>query len=258
LVRAILRGFRRVIQVRLRTGREAELIADGPELLNWAVGYRTPPQELRRPRKPPAKSRYALPAPDDSDPRERMLTAVIELMAEKGYQALTITDVAQRAAISLTTFYNHFEGKEEAVIAALTRNADRLLQATAPAYRDASDWPRAISAAVHVFFAFLTLERPFAQFGGVDVYGGSRLVVDVRDQLLAGFEKFLAEGYQRYPHANPVAGEAIGASIDAMLFDQMVRKGPERIYELAPIAAYVALVPFVGADEACAVVNASR
>jgi AcrR family transcriptional regulator len=257
LVRAILRGFRRVIQTRLRTGRERELLGESRDLVRWAIGYRAPPERLGRPRKPPAGSFEPLPA-DPRDPLDRIPTAVIELMAEKGYNAMTINEIAQRASISLTTFYSRFEGKDDVVVAALRRNADRLLEATAPAYRAAPDWPHAVAAALHAFFAFLDVEQPFARFGGVDVHSGSRLVVEVRDQLLAASQAFIAEGYRQHPEANPIAGEAIGASIDALLFDQMLRRGPQHIYELAPTATYLALLPFVGADEACAIANASR
>lgn len=257
IVRAVLRGFRRVIQARLRTGRERELLDEGPDLVRWAIGYRKPPQPLRRPRKPPA-GRFQTPAIDRGDPRERILAAVIELMGEKGYTAMTINEIAQRAATSLTTFYDRFDGKDDAVVAALRRDANRVLEVTAPAFRAEPDWPSAMASALHAFFAFLVIEQPFARFGGVDVHSGSRLVVEVRDQLLAASQAFIAEGYRKHPSANPIAGEAIGASIDALLFDQMVRRGPQRIYELAPTATYIVLLPFVGADEACAIANASR
>ena len=257
IVRAILRGFRRVIQTRLRTGRERELLSEGRDLVQWAFCYRTPPERLRRPRKPPARD-FELAPTDPNSPRDRVLNAVIDLMSEKGYKAITINEIVQRAAMSLTTFYGHFEGKDDAVVAALRRNANRVLEATAPAYREAPDWPRAMAAAIEAFFAFLMLEQPFAHFGGVDVHSGSRLVVEVRDQLLAASQAFIAEGYRLHPEANPIAGEAIGASIDALLFDQMVRRGPQHIYELAPTATYVVLLPFVGAEEACAIANASR
>jgi AcrR family transcriptional regulator len=257
LVRAILRGFRRVIQTRLRTGRERELLSEGRDLVRWAIGYRTPPEPLRRPRKPPAGGFEPSPA-DSNGPRDRVLNAVIELMAERGYNAMTINDVAQRATMSLTTFYGHFEGKDDAVVSALRRNANRVLEATAPAFRDAPDWPHAMAAGLEAFFAFLAVEQPFAQFGGVDVHSASRLVVDVRDQLLTASQAFIAEGYRQHPDANPIAGEAIGASVDALLFDSMVRRGPQRIYELAPTATYMVLSPFVGPEEACAIANASR
>lgn len=257
LVRAILRGFRRVIQTRLRTGRERELLSEGRDLVRWAIGYRTPPQPLRRPTEPPAGVFERAPV-EAHEPGDRILTAVIELMAEKGYNAMTINDIAQRASISLTTFYGRFEGKDDAVVAALRRSANRMMEATAPAYLEAPDWPHAIGAGLHAFFAYLKLEQPFAQFGGVDVHSGSRLVVEVRDQLLAASQAFIAEGHRRHPDANPIAGEAIGAGIDALIFDSMLRRGPQHIYELAPTATYMALLPFVGADQACAIANASR
>lgn len=257
LVRAILRGFRRVIQTRLRTGRERQLLSEGPDLVRWALGYRAPPEPLRRPRKPPAGGFEPSPT-DPNDPRDRILNAVIELMTEKGYTAMTINEIAQRASISLTTFYGHFEGKDDSVVAALRRNANRVLEVTAPAFREAPDWPHAMAATIRAFFAFLAVEQPFAQFSGVDVHSGSRLVVEVRDQLLAASQAFVAEGYRQYPDVNPIAGEAIGASVDALLFDSMVRRGPQHIYELVPTATYMVLSPFVGPDEACAIANASR
>jgi AcrR family transcriptional regulator len=256
LLRAILRGFRRVIQTRLRSGDEHDLVDEGPELLRWALSYETPPAKLRRPRKP--KPLHHLPPADPLDKRDRILDAVMDLMASKGYQALTIADIAQHAAISLTTFYACFESKDAAVVAALRRGADRILDVTEPAYREAPDWARGVGAGLHAVFAYLMLERPFAQFGGVEVHTGSPLIVAVRDQLTSAARRFLTDGYTDHPHVQPVVGEAIMASIDAMLFDQVGRRDRTRLYELAPTATYLALVPFVGIDEACAIANSSR
>jgi AcrR family transcriptional regulator len=256
LIRAILRGLRRVIQTWLRAGREQELVRQGPELLRWALGYRTPPEPLRRPLEPPqVKPSFET---DPADKRERILDAVMELLADKGYQALTITEIAQLAAISLTTFYAHFAGKDQAVVAALNRGGDRLLQTIQPVLAEAPDWAHGVGAGLHALFAYLALERPYARFGGVEVHPASPLVVEVRDRLMAAAQAFLAGGYERHPHVDPIVGEAIGASIDAMVFDQLARGDRARLYGLAPTATYLALVPFVGIDQACAIANASR
>lgn len=45
--------------------------------------------------------------------RELLQKALIELMAERGYDALTIQDIADRANIGRTTFYLHFNSKDE-------------------------------------------------------------------------------------------------------------------------------------------------
>jgi AcrR family transcriptional regulator len=256
LLSAILKGFRRVMQSRLRGGREAELVELGPQLMDWSFAYRTPPEPLAKPSEPPALD-FQVQPPDLDDPRERIMSAVMDLMADKGYRSLTITDIAQQGAVSLTTFYRHFQGKDEVVVAALRRSTNQIVEAVAPAFRDAPDWSHAVGSALRAFFAFLVVERPFARFGGVDVQSGSRLVLDVREQLLSTAHAFNAEGYRLHPHVQPLAGEAIGASIDALLFDQIMRRGERHIYEIAPMAIYLALVPFVGVDDACAIANES-
>jgi AcrR family transcriptional regulator len=258
LLRALLRGIRRVMQSRLRTGREAELTTIGPQLLRWGLGYRTPPEPLAHPTEPPPYE-FEVQRPDPEDSRERILSAVIELMATKGYQALTITDIAQHGAVSLTTFYRHFQGKDDAVVAALRRSTGQVVEAVGPAFRDAPDWPHAVAAGLRAFFAFLVLPQPFARFGGVNVvYSSSRFVLDVRQQLMSTAQAFIAEGYHDHHDVEPITGEAVGASIDALAFDQIVLHGEQRLYEITPTATYIALVPFVGVEEACAIANASE
>jgi len=42
-------------------------------------------------------------------------TALIELIEEKGYEALTVNDLCTRANLNRGTFYNHFHDKEEMI-----------------------------------------------------------------------------------------------------------------------------------------------
>lgn len=254
LVRAILRGFRRVIQTRLRTRREDRLSTEGVELLDWALGYRPPPQSLRRPRKVPAID-FGLDPIDSGDSRERILTAVMELMSEQGYAALRINDIAKRGSVSLSTFYALFENKEEAVVAALRRSSERVLAAAAPAFRRESEWPRAVAAGLRAFFAFLVAEQPFARFGGVDPHSGSPVVIDVRAELAERSQAFFVEGHRQHPGVAAIVSEAIAGAVDSMLFDAVNEWGTDRLYELVPLAIYVSLAPFVGAEEACALAN---
>jgi len=43
--------------------------------------------------------------------RQLLQQALIELMAEKSFQALTVQDIAERATVNRVTFYAHFEDK---------------------------------------------------------------------------------------------------------------------------------------------------
>jgi AcrR family transcriptional regulator len=60
--------------------------------------------------------------------RDALLDAVDKLLGVLGYRKLTVDDVAQAAGLSRRTFYLHFTGKEEATLAALDRDIDRLVE----------------------------------------------------------------------------------------------------------------------------------
>jgi AcrR family transcriptional regulator len=256
LVRAILGGLRQIIQTRLRHRREAELIDLGPDLFAWGVSYRTPPEPLRRPRRLPRQAREHRTADLDSDqPRERILAAMTELIAEKGYQATTITEIAQRASVSLTTFYVHFEGKEDALLATID-DADRRLQALAlPSYAAAPDWPRAVRNGLYAFFAFLASNPGSAQLGGVDIYSAGPHALERHEASLMGAGGLLTPGYELYPETGEIAAEAIAGSIAALFYEQQRHKGAGRLYEIAPAAVFLALAPFTGSEEAGKVAN---
>lgn len=51
-------------------------------------------------------------APDDRSTRERLLTAAVELFAERGYAATGIAEVCARAGVAKTALYWHFDNKE--------------------------------------------------------------------------------------------------------------------------------------------------
>jgi AcrR family transcriptional regulator len=44
---------------------------------------------------------------------ERLALAALELFAERGYENTTVTDIAQRAGLTKSTFFRHFQDKRE-------------------------------------------------------------------------------------------------------------------------------------------------
>ena len=71
------------------------------------------------------------PAVDDGQRRGRILWALASCMAEKGYQATTISDIARVARVSKTVVYTHFRDKEECLLELYSRANDNVL-ATGP------------------------------------------------------------------------------------------------------------------------------
>jgi AcrR family transcriptional regulator len=252
IVRALIGGIRKVIHTRLYRGEETELLELAPEMWDWAISYLPPPEPLRRPRnRPPARG----PRLEGYDQAERILRALASVVAEKGYSATTVGDIAARASISLSTFYANFADKEEAMLAAVDSGSAQMLASTLPAFRRSSDWPHQVRGAFGSMFAFCAAEPEYTTLGAVDVYAAGKRALEQRDRVMESMEALLVPGYERKPDASPVAAEAIGGAIYSMIYDQVRRGGAESMSEIAPLATYVTLTPFIGADEACAVAN---
>ena len=92
-----------------------------------------------------------MPSPDNqNEHRRRLLDAMAEAVAHKGYAATTIADLASGARVSRRTFYEHFGSKEECLIAlyeAASRQALSVLRdAIDPAHDPLTQAERALHA----------------------------------------------------------------------------------------------------------------
>jgi AcrR family transcriptional regulator len=68
----------------------------------------------------------------DTDPRVHrtrayLREALIELVLEKGYQSLTVKDLAERACINRSTFYLHYQDKDDLLQAGFQEYWDQVL-----------------------------------------------------------------------------------------------------------------------------------
>jgi len=59
--------------------------------------------------------------------RERMVEAMIGVVAEKGYTDATVADIISTAGVSRATFYEQFADKEDCFIAAYGAVMERML-----------------------------------------------------------------------------------------------------------------------------------
>ena len=58
--------------------------------------------------------------------RRLLRDALMELILEKGYDAVTVEDITERADLGRTTFYLHYKNKEELLLGAIDEIADEL------------------------------------------------------------------------------------------------------------------------------------
>src|SRR6185437_5039956 len=67
--------------------------------------------------------------------RERLVAAAVELFYRNGFGAIGIDQIIAKAGVTKSTFYKHFEGKDDLMVAAVHRREEWESQAWARAVR---------------------------------------------------------------------------------------------------------------------------
>ncbi|MEU4344566.1 TetR/AcrR family transcriptional regulator [Nocardia sp. NPDC023852] len=120
-------------------------------------------------------------APEDvvAAQRGRMLVAMIEAAAAKGYAAATVADVLNRAEVSRMTFYQHFANKEACFLAAYDLAVEIVMTRTAAALGAGAPLER-IARALDAYFSTLAQEPEVAKVFLVEVYAAGTAVLERR------------------------------------------------------------------------------
>ena len=253
LVRALIAGLRKLIHTRLARGEEAELEGLAPELWQWLASVAPPPGPLAVPR----RQRPASAAPFEGyTPAERIARAVAAVVAEKGYGAMSTDDIAARAAISLSTFYDHFADKRDAVLGALEMSGAQIMALAVPAARRApATGSRACGRSMRRSAPTSSPSRRWRSWRLVGVYGAGPKALARRDRVIDSLAAMLAPGFEENPPAPAVSAEAIAATVYALMREQVRKGAPESLGAVVPLATYITLVTFVGPERALAVAN---
>lgn len=179
--------------------------------------------------------------------RERILDALANLSAAKGYGATTIPEIVQEAAVSVQAFYEHFAGKEDAFLVAYELGHRKALAIVERAYESGEDWPGAVRAGITALLEFLAAEPSFAHLALIDALTASPKAATAALQATSAYAAMLEPGLQLGTDDQPlaaVAAEAAIATIFELCFVYVVGERARELPSLAEIAEYIALWPF--------------
>jgi AcrR family transcriptional regulator len=282
IARAIVGGVYRILQDGV-SPRELKLVGD---LSSWSSSYfPIPPQIIssRRPRvqgldvlegghAPGTLARHSALVERRGlgyqnvsrafllhNQRERMLDAVANLTASRGYGELGVTDIAEEAAVSLSVFYSQFADKDDALLAAYELGHAKGLALVERAFAGQSDWRSAVRAGIVTLFRFLASEPAFAHLSLVDALTASSRTAERSRAGMRDFARMLLPGLEEAPRrARPpaVTIDAIVGGIFELCLHEAVEGRIEELPKLATDATYIALAPFIGAEEAAGVATA--
>jgi AcrR family transcriptional regulator len=155
-------------------------------LITGVSAGRTHPDQLR------GGNHGLTPEQVASSQRERVLAAMRELVAGRGYQAVAVTEVIRHAGVSRKTFYELWSGKEECFAAVYEREMERLLAPALQAFEGDEPWADRLRTALGVLLGALAADADAARICFVEVLAAGPLALERRGVALAALDPLLA------------------------------------------------------------------
>ncbi len=182
-----------------------------------------------------------------SHKRRRMMDAVAELTAEKGYEATKIADIVRRAAVARKTLYDNFDGKEDLFLSAVNTTLMEMRVTIEAACEQAGESPEdAIVAGLEALLDFVAEHPAAAKMCMLEAISATPSSARVYDAGVHDCVELL--------RANAPADASLPATIEeslvggvAWILQLKIRKGEaEQAPDLLPELSQFVLSPYLG------------
>lgn len=192
--------------------------------------------------------------------RQRLISGLTQTLYEVGYQKTTVSLIGQRAAVSKSDFYKHFESKDDCFFVAYETAVERVREHVREACSASAEdgWAMRVRDGVG---ALVTLFAADPALASITLVEGLRAGPGVYDRYQAAVESFvpyLREGAPAAPDGEEVPAatdEAVVGGIASLLGRRVLAGEAERLEDLLPDVLEFALAPYLGATEARRIVS---
>jgi AcrR family transcriptional regulator len=185
--------------------------------------------------------------------RERIVAGLAEAVAERGYNAVTIAQIAKAARVSKRAFYEHFESKEECFLAAFEIVVLHLHDLIEASIEPIGDWPHRVVAGLRALLDFLAAEPQLARLCLVDSVTAGPAVAELFREKIDAFVPLLQPGRAERENPRPLPDsteESLIGALVSMLSRSLAFGDGAALPELLPDFIEFILMPYLGPAEA--------
>jgi len=157
-----------------------------PALIGGVSAGRTRPDQIR------GGNHGLTPEQVASSQRERVLAAMRELVAGRGYQDVPVAEVIRHAGVSRKTFYELYAGKEECFVAVYEREMERLLAPALQAFEGDEPWTDRLRTALGVLLGAVAADKDAARICFVEALAAGPLALERRNAEMTRLDPLFA------------------------------------------------------------------
>jgi AcrR family transcriptional regulator len=161
--------------------------------------------------------------------RQALHDALFELMMEKGYEAISVKDIIERANVGRSTFYAHYADKDELLVSQLDRMVEMLDDPVSHGAPDGNPYFPSLGLFQHVqeqwkLYKILSWEPGF-----------DRHIRNLQNSISERIEERLSSGGQGFEVPVPIIAIFLAGSFLSVLkwwLDNKMAYSPEQINEI--------------------------
>jgi AcrR family transcriptional regulator len=188
--------------------------------------------------------------------RQRILAAVAEATAARGYARMSVEDVVRGAGVSRRTFYELFPNKDQVFLEAYNQVANLLLAGVKAAYEGETGFSARVTAGFRAFLELLEASPAFARMCIVEVMAAGPEAVAKRTAVMGEFAKLIEENaaseLDSHGSVPAMHAQTIVAGAYEAVYRMIAAGKTDRLSTLLPDLVESALLPYVGEEEAAA------
>jgi AcrR family transcriptional regulator len=185
--------------------------------------------------------------------RERIITALVDTVAEHGYNATTVAHITKAASVSRRTFYEHFADKEACFLAAYEMVSDHIRDSMRAAAESFEEWPQKVRAALATMLRFLAGEPELARIVMIEPIAAGGEIAARHRLSMQGFVEILKAGRPEHSGDRPLpeaTEETVVGGILSLIVREISAGKAEELEKLLPDLVELTLSPYLGGEEA--------
>jgi AcrR family transcriptional regulator len=197
----------------------------------------------------------------NSPKREKILAGMLEEVGSAGYDATSVRTVLARTGLYRQAFYDNFTDKDDCYRAAFAAGVARVEALAAAAAASEESWRGKLRAGLGAILDFLDSEPDVGRALFVEVHAAGPEALARRAEAMKRAADFidLARLESDEPDSPPrIAPEGIVAGIHAVIHSRLSTGADEGFRRLLPEFMYFAVLPYFGAEDATAEMQAAR
>ena len=185
-----------------------------------------------------------------SPERERIVEALIEIAAERGYAETTIELILDHAGLDRPAFDRHFRGKYDCFLTAWQEINEGCMREMLEAFNSQEDWPDRLRAVACEIVENLRHDPSRASFA-VEVLSAGDAARARRDMTMRVIASLIDAGRNEMddPEAVPhTTAEALAGSAYGQVYAKVVRGEADELPALVPQLMSAAVMPYLGVE----------